>query len=106
MDSSRYWNKLKRQTFAAIYPKRIFWSNLLCLKNVRTNSPASTWRLIIDRFILENIQSCTIPEAQRQARCKDFTLTVEELEAFISIMYVHGVTGKNDVLLTDLWNKD
>ena len=29
-------------------------------KNVKTNSPASAWRLIIDRFILEHIQSCTI----------------------------------------------
>ena len=73
---------------------------------MKTNSPASAWRLIIDRFILEHIQSCTIIEAHRQARCKDFTLSVEELEAFISIMYVRGVTGKNDMPLADLWNKN
>ena len=73
---------------------------------MKTNSPASTWRLIIDKFVPEDIQSCTITEAHRQARCKDFTLTVEELEAFISIMYVREVTGKNDMPLAELWNKD
>ena len=62
--------------------------------------------MVIDRFILEYVQSCTITEAHRQARCKDFTLTVEELEAFISIMYVREVTGKNDMPLTDFRNKN
>ena len=76
------------------HSKRISWRNLLCWKNVKTNSTASAWRLVINRFILEHVQSCTITEAHRQARCKDFTLTVEELEAFISIMYVHGMRGK------------
>ena len=45
-------------------------------KKVKTNTPACAWFLIIDRFILEYIQSCTINEAHRQARCKDFTLSV------------------------------
>ena len=73
---------------------------------MKTNSPASAWRLIIDKFILEHIQSCTIIEAHRQTKCKDFNLSVEELEAFISIIYVRGVTGENDMPLTDLWNKN
>ena len=52
------------------------------------------------------MRSCTVTEAHFQTRCKDFTLTVEELEAFIGIMHACGVTGKNDMPLTDLWSKN
>ena len=45
-------------------------------RNVRINSPASAWRLIIDKFILEHIRSCTVTEAHLQTRYEDFTLTV------------------------------
>ena len=70
--------------FAAKHAERMFWSNLLCSKNVKSNNPASAWHLIIDRFILEH-QSCTITEVHRQAKCKDFTLTVKEREREICL---------------------
>ena len=66
----------------------------------------SAWRLIIDKFILEHTRSCTVTEAHLRTRCEDFTLTVEELEAFSGIMYARGVTRKNDMPLTDLWSKN
>ena len=75
-------------------------------RNVRVNCPASAWRLIIDKFILEHIKSCIVTEAHLQTRCKDFTFSVEELETFIGIMYAGGVTGKNDIPLTDFWSKN
>ena len=74
-------------------------------RNVKTNSPASVWRLFIDKFILEHIQSCTVTEAHRETGSDGFTVTIEELEAFISIMYIRGVMGKNDMPLSQLWNK-
>ena len=74
-------------------------------RNVKTNSPASAWRLFIDKFILEHIQSCTVTEAHRETGSDGFTVTIEELEAFISIMYIRGVMGKNDMPLSELWNK-
>ena len=88
-------NILRKCSGATFYARR----------NVRINSPASAWRLIFDKFILEHIQSCTVTEAHLQTKCKDFTLTVEELEALIGIMYARGVTGKNDMPVTDLWSK-
>ena len=81
-------------------------SNTYARRIVRINIQASAWRLIIDKFILEHIQSCTVTEVHLQTRCEDFTLTVEELEPFIGIMYARGVTGKNDIPLTDLWSKN
>ena len=75
-------------------------------RNGRINSPASALRLITDKFILEDIRSCTVIEAHLQTRCEDFTLTVKELEAFIGIIYARGVTGKNDMPLTDFWSKN
>ena len=50
-------------------------------------SPASAWRLLIDDFILKHIAKCTITEAHRQLQHETFALTIEELEAFIAVMY-------------------
>ena len=61
--------------------------------------------MFIDELILEHIQSSTVTEAHRQTGSDDFTVTIEELEAFISIMYVRGAMGKNDITLSELWNK-
>ena len=87
MDSSRYWNKLKSQSLQQNILRECPEATSYAQKNVKTNSPASAWRLIIDRFILKHIQSCTITKAHRKSKCKYFTLTVEDLEPFISIMY-------------------
>ena len=76
-------NILKECPGATSYAKRY----------IKTNSPASAWRLLIDKFILEHIRSCTIAEAQRQSSSKDFNVTMEELEAFYQY-YVTGSEGK------------
>ena len=56
-------------------------------RNVFPGSPASAWHLLIDDFILKHIAKCTITEAHRQLQDKTFALTIEELEAFIAVMY-------------------
>ena len=75
-------------------------------RNVEIRSLASAWRLIIDKFILEHIRSCTVTEAHLQTKCEDFTLTVGELEAIIGIIYALGEIGKSDMPLTDFWSKN
>lgn len=74
-------------------------------RNVFAGSPASAWRLLIDNFILKHITKCTVTEAHRQPQNQTFALTVEELEAFIAVMYARGVAGKSDLPLHDLWTE-
>ena len=56
-------------------------------RNVFAGSPASAWHLLIDDFILKHIAKCTITEAHRQLQDEPFVLTIEEVEAFIAVMY-------------------
>ena len=71
-----------------------------------SGSPASAWRLLIDDFILKHIAKCTITEAHRQLQDETFALTIEELKAFIAVMYVRGATGKSALPLHDLWTEN
>ena len=61
-------------------------------RNVRINSSASAWCLIIDKFILEHIRSCTVTHLQ--TRCENFTLSVEELQAF-TVAFCKQVMSRN-----------
>ena len=71
-------------------------------RNVFATSPASAWRLLIDDFILKHIAKCTITKAHRQLQDEIFALTIEELAAFIAVMYAQGATGKSALPLHDL----
>ena len=75
-------------------------------RNVVAGSPASAWRLLIDDFILKHIAKCTITEAHRQLQDEKFALTIEEIEAFIVVMYARGATGKSALPLHDLWTEN
>ena len=66
------------------------------------DSPASAWRLLIDDFVLKHIAKCTIAEAHRQLQDETFALTIEKLEAFTSVMYARGATGKSALPMHDL----
>ena len=66
-------------------------------KNIQAGSPAGAWLLFIDKFIIEHIRTCTITEAHRQTGNEEFSLTNNELLAFIAVMYTRGVTGSNDM---------
>ena len=41
-------------------------------RNIQATNPASAWLLFIDKFILEHIRKCTITEAHRQPKTKNF----------------------------------
>ena len=75
-------------------------------KNIQAGSPASAWLLFIDKFILEHIRTCTITEAHRQTGNEEFSLTNNELLAFIAVMYTRGVTGSNDMPYHTLWTEN
>ena len=75
-------------------------------RNVFPRSPASAWRLLIDDFILKHIAKCTITEAHRQLQNETFALTIEELQAFIAVMYARGATGKSALPLHVLWTEN
>ncbi|XP_072375179.1 uncharacterized protein [Diabrotica undecimpunctata] len=64
----------------------------------------SAWRFLIHDKILKHITDCTIQEA-RQVHSNTWSLTIEELEAFIAIIYVRGAMGAKGIDLDSLWSE-
>ena len=56
-------------------------------------SPCECWKLFIENNMLRAIQT----HANREARKIDpkFSLTMEQLEAFIALQYIRGIYGKH-----------
>ncbi|XP_073421894.1 uncharacterized protein [Dendrobates tinctorius] len=74
-------------------------------RNIIIDSPLSAWRLFFDSYILTHIKNCTLAEACRNNNLQ-FTLSDEELDAFIAIFYARGISGTNRHLISSIWCND
>ena len=74
---------------------------------VTEDSVSSAWRLFFDNTILEHIRKCTEAEARRQLGDDSrWSLSLNELEAYIGLLYARGVSGAKNIPVLDLWSKD
>ena len=67
---------------------------------------ASSWRLLIDNYILKHIRKCTETEARRVLENNDWSLSLDELEAFLGILYVRGATESKGMEVDVMWSKN
>lgn len=72
-------------------------------RNVSDNV-TSAWRLFIDESMLHHIKKCTEAEAALKKE-ENWTISLEEIDAFIAIIYARGAYGCNDIDYDFLWNK-
>jgi hypothetical protein len=72
-------------------------------RSVSEDKVSSAWRLFIDDSILHHIKHCTEAEAARAGE-QNWSLAVEELDAFIALVYARGVYGCRSVDCDVLWN--
>lgn len=73
-------------------------------RHVMKNSAASSSRLFIDGFMLRHIKQCTEIEANQVLERDGWKIPLEELDAFISILYVRGVYCAKGIELVCLWS--
>ena len=71
-------------------------------RSVSEDKVSSAWRLFIDS-ILRHIKRCTEAEAARAGE-QNWSLAIEELDAFIALVYVRGAYGCRLVDYDVLWN--
>ncbi|XP_062400077.1 piggyBac transposable element-derived protein 4-like isoform X1 [Sardina pilchardus] len=71
--------------------------------NVR--SPLSSLLCLIDTEMWETIRKYTQAEADRN-NADQFTLTADELKAFVGLIYLRGITGGKRMNLDDYWSAD
>jgi hypothetical protein len=67
------------------------------------NNVSSAWRLFIDESMLRHIKKCTEAEAVLNNE-ENWKISLEELDAFIAIIYARGAYGCNDMDYDFLWN--
>jgi len=73
-------------------------------RNIVNGSLMSSFMLIIDQRLMRHIQQATEEEAHRKLGNEAWSMTVEELNAFIGILYARGSYGANNQAIKDLWN--
>jgi len=74
-------------------------------RNIVADSPASAWRLFVSEPILRLIKHCTELEARKILKDNSWSVSLEELDAFIAVLYARGAYGARTITLHDLWNK-
>jgi len=72
-------------------------------RSVSEDKVSSAWRLFIDDSILRHIKRCKESEAAR-ADEQNWSLAIEELDAFIALVYARGAYGCRSVDYDVLWN--
>ena len=56
--------------------------------------------------MLHHTQKCTEAEARRQLQQVDWSVTLEELDAFVGIMYARGASGAKGLSVKCLWDSN
>ena len=72
-------------------------------RSVSEEKVSSAWRLFIDDSILRLIKRCTEAEAARAGE-QNWSIAIEELDAFIALVYARGAYGCRSVDYDVLWN--
>lgn len=60
--------------------------------------------MILDQEIMNHIKMCTESEARRVLG-SEWSITLEELDAFIAILYARGAYETRNLNVSYLWNK-
>ncbi|KAK9700417.1 hypothetical protein QE152_g31257 [Popillia japonica] len=74
----------------------------LARQGIDEDKLSSAWLLIIDDRILKHIEKCTEEEARRRQEVDDWSVSLQELKAFIAILYARGATGAKGLELESL----
>lgn len=71
---------------------------------IHEDSCLSAWRLLFNDKMLKHIQKCTIEEAKRQLKVDSWNISLDELDAFIALLYARGALGMGSIELDELWS--
>ncbi|KAK9686069.1 hypothetical protein QE152_g37477 [Popillia japonica] len=74
----------------------------LARQGIDEDKLSSAWLLIIDDRIRNHIEKCTEEEARRRQEVDDWSVSLQELKAFIAILYARGATGAKGLELESL----
>lgn len=68
------------------------------------SSPLSAFHCLFDINMLLHIKECTVEEARRCTDDSFCDMSLDELQAFIALLYVRGAFGVNCAKIESFWN--
>lgn len=74
-------------------------------RKIVDGSASSAWRLFFNEKILRHIQQCTEEEARKKSQNPNWSLSLNELDAFISLLYARGALAAKGLPILSLWSK-
>lgn len=75
------------------------------IRNITEEHLTSAWRLFINEKMLRFIKLCTEAEAHRRLQDPHWSISLEELDAFISLLYARGAFISKGISINNLWSK-
>ncbi|KAK7925721.1 hypothetical protein WMY93_008031 [Mugilogobius chulae] len=72
----------------------------------RVQDPLTSFMCLMDADTLEHIRACTVSEAHRVLGNMSWQMEVDELLAFIALVYVRGAKGGRTLELSSFWSAD
>ncbi|KAK7915662.1 hypothetical protein WMY93_011423 [Mugilogobius chulae] len=72
----------------------------------RVQDPLTSFMCLMDADTLEHIRACTVSEAHRVLGNTSWQMEVDELLAFIALVYVRGAKGGRTLELSSFWSAD
>ena len=69
-----------------------------------TNEAISSFNLLISNDILKHIQNCTEIEARKVTNNSTWKVSLDELKAFIGLLYLRGVEGQKNKPIRSFWS--
>ncbi|XP_047098277.1 uncharacterized protein LOC124712029 isoform X2 [Schistocerca piceifrons] len=97
--------------FGVTTPGRIGQQNILketrgptphAKRHISNDNVSSAWRLLVDQSMLKHIKKCTEAEAQRLLGNDSWSSHLEELDAFVALLYVRGALGARCIEVDEL----
>jgi hypothetical protein len=105
------WNlaQMNKERCGRVPAQNVFTGRSGCTaKAQRAISPgdySSAFHLLFDDSMLRHIMKCTTKEAHRQLNNDNWETSVEEIEAFIGLLYIRGACGAAKLEADNLWSK-
>lgn len=74
-------------------------------RRIKEGEVATAFHLLMDESMFRHIQNCTQNEARQRLQDNSWTVSMDELYAFVAILYARGSYGASKLDLKKLWDK-
>lgn len=102
------WQEFTRNPQGRLSAQNVFKGkpgpSFLGKKSIVEAECSSAFFLLLDNFIVKRIILCTEAESHRQTQSNEWKLTVDELLAFIGLLYVRGAMCASSLELESMWS--